>query len=263
MLGLWHPGSGLGDQLFCFLAAKITAERLGVPFSMVGEFKGKSFIHLPEWEALAVPHHIEMPAGKIVIDNDWPIYEGKTYYDPEFNFIEDNTIVDGCRCQDERYFENYPLEDWLQTESLGIPDDLCIINFRGGEYAMISSLFLPKEYYDTAIAKMREFNPYMRFEVHSDDPALARTLFPEFNVIDNVQIAHSQHTNMGLNWRALRYAPAAILSNSAFGIIPRLLNHKELKFSDDEGVTIAPRHWSGYNRKEWAVQNYYKDFLYV
>lgn len=259
IIGTWHPGSGLGDQLFCYLAARRTAERLQVPWTMVGDFKGKEFIELEVPDEGAILYKIEFPAGKIVIQSDFPVYEGKTYYDPEFNFIEDNTIVDGCRCQDQRYWGGRFIKDWLQVEPLDVSDNLCVLNFRGGEYAMIPSLFLGYDYWLMAINKMKEINPQMRFEVHTDDPELAenffRTLLPEFTVIDNKQISHSQHTNMGLNWRALRYAKYAIISNSAFAIIPRLLNGN---------VTIAPRWWSARNSQgPWPPQSYYPIFQYI
>lgn len=245
VIGLWHPGSGLGDQLFCYLAARITAERLGVDFTMVGEFKGDSFLTLDKGVSLTIPHHIEYPAGKIVIENDWALYEGKTYYDPEFNFIADHTIVDGCRIQDERYFEGCPWQDWLVSDYVKITDDTCVINFRGGEFAAIPELFLPQSYWDEAIERQRD-NGFNIFEVHTDDPVTAEKFFPNFKITHDV----------GVNWRSVRSARGAIIANSAFGIIPRLLNG---------GITIAPRRWSRPYEKDWsfAPQNYYKDFIYL
>lgn len=241
IIGLWHPGSGLGDQLFCYLAARITSERLKVPFTMVGKFKGDSFMTLNHGIVNDVPHHIENPAGKIIIENDWPVYEGKTYYDPEFNFIEDNTIVDGCRIQDERYWEKYPIKTWLKTEPLEIDDALCVIGFRGGEYYTDPNLGLPKEYYYDA---MRYF-PHSRFQVHTDDKILAKSFFPDFEIIQDMEI----------NWRSMRYAKNAIVANSAFYILPRLLR---------AGTTIAPRYWARRNLEEWSTpQNYYTPLKYI
>jgi hypothetical protein len=253
IIGLWHPGSGVGDQLFCYLAARITAERLGVPFTMVGESKSDTFITTDRGLEVDVPYHVEYPAGKIVIDNDWPIYEGRTYYDPEFNFIEDNTIVDGCRVQDERYFDEYNLRYWLKCEYLEMLPNLCVINFRGGEFAAIPDLFLPQEYWDKAIQLMTE-KGFTEFEVHTDDPATAQRFFPQFKVIHDV----------GLNWRSVRYAKGAIIANSAFGIIPRLLAQMEADRRREDCFTVAPRYWARRNLKEWSTpQNYYSHFLYV
>lgn len=247
IIGLWHPGSGVGDQLFCYLAARITAERLGVNFAMVGKFKGDSFMTLDKVANNTVAYHIEMPAGKIVIDSDlFSLYEGKTCYDPEFNFIEDMTIVDGCRLQDERYWEGYLIAEWLEVEPLNVPDDVCIIGFRGGEYAMIDELFLPAEYWKKGIERMRSINPDMKFVAVTDDPPLARMCLPDF-----VEITHE----IGMDWRQVRYAKYSIIANSAFYIIPRLLSG---------GVTLAPRYWARRNTKEWSMpQNYYPQFTYI
>ncbi len=248
ILGLQHPGSGCGDMLFCYLAARITAERLGVPYAMVGEPKWSSFIHA-DFPRADVPFHVEYPSGKIVIENDFPIYEGKTYYDPEFNFIEDNTIVDGCRIQDERYWRRSDLHNWLKIEPLDVDAYKCVINFRGGEFAAIPELFLPKNYWSNAIDIMTA-NGYTKFEVHTDDPVTAKKYFPDFDVIHDV----------GLNWRSVRFARGAIIANSAFGIIPRQLAHYQMSWAE----TIAPRYWARRNLKEWSTpQNYYKDFIYV
>lgn len=249
IIGLWHPGSGLGDQLFCYLAARITAKRLDVPFTMVGEFKGRSFISLSDFQTIEIPHHVEMPAGKILLENYWPIYEGETCYDPEFNFIQDNTIVDGCRCQDERYWQDWRIWEWIKTEPVEVPDDLCIIGFRGGEYSVIPELFLPKDYYVEAMARIRRINPNIRFRVVTDDPQLAHTCFP------HLEITHE----LSMDWRQIRYAKYAIIANSAFYILPRWIRHRQ-----DGAVTVAPRYWARRNIKEWSTpQNFYKGMTYI
>lgn len=251
IIGLWHPGSGVGDQLFCYLAARITAERLGVSFGMVGEFKGESFLKLDKGAEVIYAHHVEMPAGKIVMNHGWPVYEGKTYYDPEFNFIEDMTIVDGCRCQDERYWLDYSasVSEWFATEPINVPDDVCIIGFRGGEYATVPDLFLTKHYWDKALLIMSMTSPTIRFQVHTDDVVLAKKFFPDYEIVHDV----------GLNWQTIRYAKYAIIANSAFYILPRLLKHKEVV-----AMTLAPRYWARRNIKEWSTpQNYYPSFTYL
>jgi len=126
-----------------------------------------------------------------------------------------------------------------------MPDDVCVIGFRGGEFAVYPDLFLEPEYWDEAITKMKETNPNMKFEVHTDDPVLAQQCFPEFKVIHDI----------GINWRSMRYAKYAIIANSSFFILPRWLN---------KGLTIAPRYWGRHNTKVWSLpQNYYKRFKYI
>lgn len=182
-------------------------------------------------------------------------------YDPEINFVEDKTIIDGS-FEDSKYW-GHNLENiskWLVVEPLNTSDDLCVIGFRGGEYALNPELFLPKEYYTEAMRKIYALNENVKFQVHTDDPILAKEYFPHFEIIENTSISHSKHTNMGFNWRSARYAKCAIIPNSAFFIIPRLLKHLE----DPTAVTIAPRYWARHNTKIWARPAcYYKPFTYI
>ncbi len=248
ILSLLHPGSGCGDQLFSYIAGRTKAEELGVGFTVVGKFKGNDFMKID----MGLPNHamisLDEITGKITIHEGMPLFETtRKYYDPEWNFITDNTIVDGCILQDERYFDIEKVREWLITEPIEMPDDLCIINFRGGEFSLIPELMLPPEYYREAIRVMIEKHPDIRFEVHTDDELLASHYFPEFDV----------YTGMERNWLAVRYAKYLILSNSAFGIVPALLSPAE------EG--ICPRKWARRNlNDEWSMpQNYYKRFLYI
>lgn len=273
--GIFHEGSGLGDQLFRYITVRTLAEEKGYEWGMGhtilswegAGFKGKEFISLQY--KLVFPQGMKEWNEKSVRDSQDNDIRS---YDPEINFVEDNTIIDGS-FEDSKYW-GHNLENinkWLTVEPLTIPDDLCIIGFRGGEYAGNPDLFLPKEYYDEAIAKMREINPDMQFQVHTDDPTLAQTYFPGFEIVKNKPISHSKHTAMGFNWRSARYAKYAIIPNSAFFIIPRILKHHEtpvgLKYRGHEFkdcVTIAPRYWARHNQKVWARPAcWYKPFLYV
>lgn len=258
--GIFHEGSGLGDQLFRYITVRTLAEEKGFKWGMMDwrYFKG-DFIDLTrngaiggkligKWAGTYVPEFIEKDTRES--GNDI------RSYDPEINFVEDNTVIDGS-FEDDKYWRHNlgNIDKWLAVEPLGVPDDLCVIGFRGGEYAAIPELFLPKEYYDTAIAKMREINPAMQFQVHTDDPTLAKQFFPDFEVVENERISHSKHTNMAFNWRSARFAKHAIIPNSAFFILPRILS---------KGYTIAPRYWAGRNQKIWKRPAcYYPEFTYA
>lgn len=248
--GYFFQGSGLGNQLHRYIATRVRATDLGVGFGMFYKddgsgkepnFKGQSFMDIPwkvgDYKIMKQWHE------KKVVENGVDIRG----YDPEFNFIEDNTIIDG-EFQDERYWAHREKEvgEWLKVEPIDIPDDLCIVNFRGGEYTIFLDLFLPLEYWQESFEEMRKINPMMRFEVHTDDPETARKFF-------NMDIKII--SDMELNWRSLRYAKHAIISNSSFAILPRWLRN---------GITISPRYWARRNKKTWAtMQNYYKRFTYI
>jgi len=247
--GIFHTGSGLGNQLHRYVATRVLALDKGYEFGIIAqrEFKGISFMDLELGDEPTEPYMTDH-TGKISSYSKLPVWEewNKQTYDPDFNFVEDNTIIDG-NFEDPRYFEHRlpEIAEWLKTELLDIPDDVCVIGFRGGEYYTVPELGLPKEYYDRAIQYMKTINPAMKFEVHTDDPELAKIFFPDYKVIRDISI----------NWRSMRYAKYAIIANSSFYVLPRLLNG---------GLTIAPKYWNRYNTKKWDYpQNYYKQFTWI
>lgn len=259
--GLFHSGSGLGNQLFRYLATRIAAEERGLEFGMVNPegFKGASFMQLDMGKPVPGTFHVEQPSGKVIpVDHGMTLFEEKKVvengvdirsYDPDFNFIRDNTLIDG-EFQDIRYFQAYDkyLDDWLGVRYLGMPNNLCIIAFRGGEFKNIPELFLPREYYETAIARIKAINPSMKFVAVTDDPETARAMLP-----DDVGITHE----ISLDWRMIRHARYLILSNSSFSILPALLNEYTIEI-------IAPYGWARRNTGTWATrQNFYSKFTYL
>lgn len=244
--GFFHKGSGVGNQLFRYVATRVLAEDKGFKFGMVDPhlFKGKDFMNLDLGTNEDMPSKNTLFNEKKVAENGIDIRS----YDPEINFVEDNTFIDG-EFQDPRYFEHRldDIREWLKVEPLDMPSNLCVIGFRGGEYVGVKELFLTRDYWDDAIQMMRDIDPDMEFEVHTDDPETARMLFPTLDVIHDV----------GLNWRAVRYANYLIIANSSFYILPALLN-------EDCMQVIAPRYWARRNLGVWALpSNYYKQFKYI
>src|SRR3990167_1651491 len=251
--GLLNQGSGAGNQLFRMLLVRIKALELGVDWRMlwvpdnsgkpVG-FKCKDFIEFDKNKIVyELPKDVKIWQEKKVIDEQGNDIRS---FDPEYAFVEDETLIEG-EGQDERYWEHREKEvnEWLKVESLDMPDDVCAIGFRGGEFAVFPDLFLTKDYWEEAIEKMKKINPQMRFEVHTDDGVLAKQFFPDFNVIHDIEI----------NWRSMRYAKYAIIANSSFFILPRWLN---------KGITVAPRFWGRRNTKVWSLpQNFYRRFKYI
>jgi hypothetical protein len=241
--GILHAGSGLGNQLHRYVATRVLALEKGYDFGMlgVGNFKGASFMKLDMGKD--IPSMETHWNEKKVVENGVDIRS----YDPEINFVEDNTIIDG-EFQDPRYFEHRldEVREWLTVEPLEMPDDLCVINFRGGEYVGVPDLFLTRDYWNEAQMQMELKYPGIRFEVHTDDVETARKFFPWHCVHD-----------VGMNWRSIRYAKYLILSNSSFAILPALLNQNVKRI-------YAPRYWARRNTGVWAMQgNYYKRFTYL
>lgn len=288
--GVFHQGSGLGNQLFRYVATRVRATDLGVDWAMMYNpddsgkevgFKGASFMNIGEWDKGLKPtiykfdpiqSHFTEPAPirpeishSIFIEKCARDEFGNDIrsYDPDFNFIEDNTMMDG-EFQDERYFSHRlnKVDEWLKVEPIDILDDTCVIGFRGGEFALYPDLFLTKDYWEEAIKMMRE-KGIKHFEVHTDDAPLAESFFSEIMPWTDYKVIH----NIGVNWRSMRYAKYAIIANSSFFILPRLLRHFwqiMLGVVRDDAVTIAPRFWGRRNTKTWSLpQNYYRSFTYL
>lgn len=276
IVGIFHQGSGLGNQLHRYVATRVRAADLGVDWDMVfnpdgsgkeAGFKGKSFMDIG-WKETEQKRAVAIYSSTDPIErpnNSYDIFTEKSTrddvsgvdirsYDPEFNFIEDGTLIDG-EFQDERYWAHREKEvsEWLKVEPLEVPDDTCTIAFRGGEFALYPDLFLTKGYWEQGINMMRGINAEMKFEVHTDDAPLAERFFSDYlNLFkSDFKVIH----DIGVNWRSLRYAKHAIISNSSFAILPRWLRN---------GVTIAPRYWGRRNTKIWSLpQNYSKRFTYL
>lgn len=272
--GIFHEGSGLGDQLFRYITVRTLAEDKGFKWGMFNpqNFKGEFF----RTDEITEPprnviddggglKHIDMPAKEEKNVHDKNGNDIRSF-DPEIALVEDNFVIDGS-FEDSKYWGHNldNISKWLAVEPLNIPNSTLITGFRGGEYASIPELFLPKKYYTMALVKMMYLaEPLFKFEIHTDDPTLAREFLntgePIQTIIDNQPISHSKHTNMALNWRTARYAKYAIIPNSAFFILPRLLKH----FEDPTAVTIAPRYWAGHNQKIWKRPAcYYPQFTYI
>lgn len=252
IIGKISPGSGLGDMLFSYIAIRVRAADLGVPFGFVGKefFKGASFMNLDWGAPIDYKYHTEQPSGLLVIDDPHKLFVVNTpYFNPEFNFVQDGTVIDGYGAQALQYFEHRlpEIREWLKVDEVNDPREVCVINFRGGEYATVPELFLPLEYWTEAQVMMLKKYPDITFEVHTDDPILAKKFFPKLRIVLGIKE----------NWQAIRYAKHLIISNSAFAIIPALLN-------ENVKEVIAPRYWSRRNIKQWiSPQNYYKKFKYI
>ena len=242
-----YNGMGLGNMLANYITTRCLALDKGYEFRVAFPESFKD-LYLPEVKGIEVPTEGQEPSK---------LPEGIKYYresmanngdydDFIFN-IPDNYMIHG-NLQGEKYFENHKdeIREWLKVEPLEMPDDLCIINFRGGEYRFVPEFFLPKSYWDNAINNMRKINPDMEFIVHTDDPETAKQFF-DFPIISNIE----------LNWRAIRYAKHLIISNSSFAWFPAWLN-------TDVKEILAPKFWGRRNKGYWFLeQNQTKSFTYL
>lgn len=247
IVGQFHAGSGLGNQLHRYVMTRVVAMDNGYDWGMLntGMFKGYGFLNIDMGSELDDSVTYEEfqekktfnSQGSDIRDYDWDGIKD----------IRDNTIIDG-EFQGEKYYEHHRnlIDRWLTVDPIDLGNNICIINFRGGEYQYFSELFLSIEYWNNAIERMMALNPHMIFKVVTDDVALAQTFFPHYEI----------NHDIGQDWRSIRYAKYLILSNSSFAILPAWLNRN--------AYTIAPWGWARHNMGYWALeQNKMKKWNYL
>jgi len=240
-------GQGLGNQLANYVTVKCLALDKGYKFGVQHpeRFKGLSFMDIDFGEKVIGGNTpIEGQEPTQLPENIRYYYKEVTSsYDPKLSRIRDNTSIHG-NLQGVDYFRHRKDEvrRWLKVEPLEMDKNTCVINFRGGEYKYVPEFFLPKSYWDDAVAEMLATNPNMTFEVHTDDVEEAQKFFPDYPVTHDV----------GLNWRSIRYAHYLILSNSSFAILPAFLNENAKRI-------IAPRFFGRFNVGFWHLEQNYTE----
>jgi hypothetical protein len=160
-----------------------------------------------------------------------------TIDDLNLESIQDNTKIDGIFQSEDRIIHRKDeIRQWLKIKAEKDCYDysdpnICIINYRGGEYASVADFHLNGKYWDDAITKMRQINPNFRFIVITDDVERASRQFPDFEV---------KHFDIGTDFTIIKNAHYLILSNSSFPYFATLL-------SDTVKYILAPKYWGRYN----------------
>ncbi len=249
-----YNGQGLGNQLACYVTTRCIALDKGYDFGVMYPERFKGMIWGPKakynlFKNIDMGHpvvggvvEVEGQAPKVLPEGIDAYYaeagDERRGYDTNILNIPDRFMIHGC-LQGEEYFKHRKDEiaEWLAVTPKDMPYDLCVINFRGGEYKHVPEFFLPQSYWNLAIENMRRMNSNMRFEVHTDDAITARLFFPDFPIIQNMED----------NWRSIRYAYWLILSNSSFAWFPAWLNQNVNK-------VIAPKYWGRHNKNYWSLE---------
>jgi hypothetical protein len=149
----------------------------------------------------------------------------------------------------DEYKEKY--DNILKDMGIKLDENLCVINFRGGEYRSIPNVLLRKEYWRDSVEKMREINPNMEFVIITDDPKTASSFIP-FGF-------KSIHVDVGFDFYVVNQSYWNIISNSTFGWWAAWLNEKTKK-------VIAPKYWARHNVSDgyWATgDSYTRGFEYL
>lgn len=245
-----YNGQGLGNQLACYVTTRVIAEDLGYEFGIMHpeKFKGVDFMHLDFGsEVIGGLGPEGGPPKKLPKGIKYYYAENPTIhpitgadirnFDKELVGVLPNTKIDGYM-QDEKYFEHRKedIKNWLKvSKEYDINDyandNICVINFRGGEYVRHKDLYLTQKYWDDAMVNMKKINPDFKFIVITDDPDEAKIFFPDFEI---------HHFNIGKDYAVVKNAHYLIMSNSSFGWFPAWLSDK-LKYC------IAPKYWARHN----------------
>ena len=264
-----YKGQGLGNQLWCYITTRVMAKDKGYNFGIQSpeKFKCNDFMKLDFGQPVIGGTSPEggppltLPKGITHYYKERKItHPGSgadiSAYDNDLLNIPDNTKVDG-NMQDEQYVlhRKDEIREWLKVderfECYDFSDDnICVINFRGGEYVHIKNVFLPQKYWDDAIRQMLKINKNFRFVVITDDVKTAKKFFPKFDVF---------HFNITKDYVIVKNAKYLILANSSFAWFPAWLN-ENLKFC------IAPKYWWAHNISDgyWACDyNITKGWRYL
>lgn len=255
-------GEGLGNQLARYVTTRVIAEDNGYIFSTINpsKFKGLDFLDLDFGQKVSTKKDKEESLGiknfytereKLHPENGSDI----RFYDENLIKVSDNTEIDGIM-QDEQYIihKKDTIREWLKIKKEFerfdySNENICVINFRGGEYVRHKELFLTQKYWDDAIIHMKNINPEMKFIVVTDDIKTARKFFPRLEI---------SHDSIGSDYSIINNAYYLILSNSSFAFFPTWLNEKVK-------IVIAPKYWARHNISDgyWSSsQNIVKGWMY-
>ncbi len=260
-----YNGQGLGNQLWCYFVTRIIASKNGYEFGIQSphKFKGKEFMSIdfgreviggsgPEGgPPITLPNGISNYYRERITRHPNGIDISKM--DNELISIPDNTKIDG-NMQSMMYIKDHKdlISNWIKIEKsvlCDLPDDLCVIHIRGGDFKS-SSAFLSKNYYDSAIKQMLLRNGNMRFSIVTDDINYSKSIYPDLPIIGgsstgNVDINIAPHHIGGpiwMDWNILSHAKNIIMSASSFSFWPVYLNTKS--------YVIAPMYWADYNKSD-------------
>lgn len=264
---LYH-GQGLGNQLFAYVITRALAHKLGYEFGIAGvenlgdprfNTKGLYFMNLDLGKKViggstppgGPPN--SLPNG---IVNYYREYRHGLHTDCElgtdirltdknlFN-ISDNTKLDGIFQSEDYFYDKLDLvKDWLKVkpeyehfDTNG--ENVCILNFRGGDIIGNPGCWLPRSYWQNAINEMVKYNSKMEFAIVTDDVAAANQMLPEYP---------AYHETIAWDFVAIKNAKHVICSTSTFACWP-------LWLSETLQYCIAPKYWFDYNRSKgwWSL----------
>ena len=261
-------GQGIGNQLFCYVTARSIAHTRGLDFGIKDSgwsgdkrYNQDGFYWFDlDWgqevlDGLDVYYEKEVRKKLNTCHHDMTIGCDIRGYDQGLMDVPDNTMIFG-NMQDEKYFHHNKelVKEWLKVKKEYdtydyMDDDVCVLNYRGGEYVGFSELYLTREYWMNAMENMTKINPNMKFVTITDDINASQTLLPEIP---------AYHFTVDKDYAIIKNSKHVILSNSSFPFFA-------VYTSDTIENIIAPKYWARHNVSDgyWAMsQNIYSGWTY-
>lgn len=269
-----YDGQGLGNQLWNYAVARVLADRQGCAFSILGRerFKGKQFMSLDFGESLVGGSSPEGGPPDTLPNGITHYYRERrenlrgtgtdiSRTDPGLLAIGPQTKFDG-NCQSTTYLDGYQekIRRWISVPPMAdgqtTDDETCMIHLRCGDFAGLKDVFLPFEYYQHAMAYVRQLQPRIRFACVTDQPEVARKILPDVEIIgaslvgttDTEKASHHLGGPIGIDFSLLMQAKYLIIPNSSFSWWAGYLNTRAV-------TIIAPKYWAAHNRSDgyWST----------
>lgn len=262
----------LGNHMWQYSVCRAVAEKLGYKWGINSKPTHDYHNGANQMEFMDVDFGEPITGINNEFHEEWKFYQGPsehvfiTMLDNKIYSIKDNTILKGqggaeggiFQCEDYLIERKPDIINWFKInknyeekyvqklKELGITldDDLCVINFRGGEYRNLRNVILRREYWRDSINQMLSINPKMKFLIISDDVECAKSYMP-FNI-------QAIHVDIGFDFYVVNNAKWLIISNSTFSWWAAWLNQKVNK-------TIAPKYFISHNLSDgyWSVGEIY------
>jgi len=261
-------GQGIGNQLFCYVTARSIAHTRGLDFGIKDtgwsgdkRYNQSGFYWFDlDWgqevpDGLDVYYEKEVRKKLNTCHHDMTVGCDIRGYDQGLMDVPDNTIIFG-NMQDEKYFDHNKelVKEWLKVKEEYdtyeyMDDDVCVLNYRGGEYVGFHELYLTREYWLNAMENMTKINPNMKFVTITDDVKASQAMLPEIP---------AYHFTVDKDYAIIKNSKHVILSNSSFPFFA-------VYTSDTIENIIAPKYWARHNVSDgyWAMsQNIYSGWTY-
>lgn len=280
-----YNGQGLGNQLWCYVVARIIAKKNNYDFGIVHseKFKGKEFLNInfgiSELKGLSPEGG---PPYKLPKEIDNYYREQKKYLkntkidttgtDKNLLNIHDNTKFDG-NCQSTEYLKGHreDILEWIQIKSeykkYNTDENTCIIHIRCGDYKKIKNVFLPISYYRNAMEHIKLLNKDIKFLCVTDQAEEVKKMFPDLEITgssktkikDSNKATHHFGGPIGIDFCLMMNAKYLIIPNSSFSWWAAYLN-------TSKKIVIAPKYWTSYNKSNgyWSPSDIITDeFIYM